>query len=527
MNDFETAKQHFLGGLQFLAKNDVRGAESEFTRSLELLPDRVSTLNNLAAVKIKQKQFAEAEKFARRAIALENNSTEAWANLAVAMAETDRLEEALQACDRALQHDSFYARAWLIKAGVLLELKLYDKALIACDHALKLEPGTYDILYIKSQALRWLGHQEEAVKVYMQSFEARATASPILISERRATQKADVLIITPRPIFDNTLQPFDTLLTRCPNFPGQLANYMSDEIHFTYVFMGDAARESAREKIPKPDLLINNYANGELILLEGNMDAMSKLVDSFDVPVVNHPKKAVLSARDTEAILLKGIPGIVVPKTMRFTLVGKSHEEVIKEIGSEFEYPFITRSLTRQMGKGMDLVDSPEKLAEILKIKSAKGTEDNFFVTKFYDSRGPTNYYRKIRASIVDKEIVITRVDFSTHWNVHGRKREDRAQFYLDNSHLLEEEKRVCQDPEAELGRPVMQALLAICDRVPLEVLGIDFDIDREGRVIFYEANATMNLFSTAWHTVPNPKIAADRLKDAFVRYFKSVAKRS
>ena len=41
------------------------------------------------------------------------------------------------------------------------------------------------------------------------------------------------------------------------------------------------------------------------------------------------------------------------------------------------------------------------------------------------------------------------------------------------------------------------------------------------------EANATMNLFSTARKEVPNPKEVGDRLKEAFQRYFMSLATRA
>jgi hypothetical protein len=58
---------------------------------------------------------------------------------------------------------------------------------------------------------------------------------------------------------------------------------------------------------------------------------------------------------------------------------------------------------------------------------------------------------------------------------------------------------------------------------VPLDIFGIDFAVDPEGRVVFYEANATMNLFSTANKLVPNPKEADERLKIAFQRYFGSL----
>ena len=74
--------------------------------------------------------------------------------------------------------------------------------------------------------------------------------------------------------------------------------------------------------------------------------------------------------------------------------------------------------------------------------------------------------------------------------------------------------------------RPAMQSLRAIRDRIPLEVFGIDFDVDADGRVVFYEANATMNLFSTARAEVPYPKDADDGLKLAFQRYFASLVTR-
>ena len=137
-------------------------------------------------------------------------------------------------------------------------------------------------------------------------------------------------------------------------------------------------------------------------------------------------------------------------------------------------------------------------------------------MTQFVDSRAGNEFFRKIRAAIVKDEIIIMRVDYNTHWNVHGRKSEKRVPFYLENLHLLEEEKRICKDPEAGLGRTAMQALRAIRERIPLDVFGIDFGVDADGRLIFYEANATMNLFSTAPKQIPNPKAGERKFEAGF-----------
>src|SRR4051812_25666913 len=115
MNDFETARQCFFQGLQFVEANNLQAAETEFARSLEIFPERVSTLNNLSAVKIKLCKFEEAEQLARRAVALEEKSAEAWSNLATALGSSERHEEALGACERAIKCNSSYATAWLAK----------------------------------------------------------------------------------------------------------------------------------------------------------------------------------------------------------------------------------------------------------------------------------------------------------------------------------------------------------------------------------------------------------------------------
>src|SRR4051794_20644904 len=115
MNEFETAKQLFFEGLQLLEANNLQAAETCFAQSLEILPERVSTLNNLSAVKLKLGKFADAEKLARKAVALEEKSPEAWANLGLALTATGRQEEALRACDRALDGNAAHAMGWLAK----------------------------------------------------------------------------------------------------------------------------------------------------------------------------------------------------------------------------------------------------------------------------------------------------------------------------------------------------------------------------------------------------------------------------
>ena len=519
MDFFEIAKQFFVGGLHLLQENNLEGAEAQFVRSLEILPDRVSTLNNLAGVKIKLQKFAEAEALARKAIALDEQSPEAWSNLGIVLAKTDRLEKALQAYDRALAGNATFIRGWQGRAETLLELKRYDEVLEACAQALRLDQNQPGVLHSQSLALKGLERMDEARKVYTKSLAMRVVSSPVYIAPRRATQKADALIISPDPSFKDSLDSFEALHRACPNFPGQLAGLLSHDFHFTFVFKGDAASRQARQQIPQPDFVINNCANAEHILTDGDMPGLIELVDGFQVPVVNHPTKVVQTGRDANAKLLENIPGVRVPKTMRFSAAGKTREQLVQEIEAQFNYPLITRQLATQRGIGMDKADSRAALVAVL----ASGMPEEFFVTEFVDSQREDKLYRKIRASIVQDEIVVVRVDFHPSWKVHGGRQGRRVSFYLENAHLLDQEKRICADPEKKLGRSAMQSLRALRDRIPLDAFGVDFNVDTDGALVFYEANATMNLLSTAQDIVANPKAANDRLLQAFSRYLASL----
>lgn len=519
MTDFENAKQFFLQGLQHVEANDLPAAEAMFTRSLELLPDRVSTLNNLAAVQIKLGKFNEAEAFARKAIALEQTSPEAWSNLALALTATERHEEALNACDRALTANPSDSKTWLAKIVTLRALKKYREALVACDHAWKVDSTNYEILYNQSLILKELNRPTEAQQVYQQGFEMRVAASPVFIGDRCATQKAEALIVNRRPAAHDEIWPFDWMGRYCGNFPSQFAAHLNDDFHFNYLFVRDALLPSNRAKIPKPNFIINNYTDAELLPSDTNLRPLTEFMESFGVPIVNHPAKAIQSGRDASAKRLADIPDVLVPKTLRFSSVGKPRHVLVREIEDQFEYPLITRTLASQEGIGMRKVDSHDALIELL----LAGCPDQFYVTQFVDTRGSNEHYRKIRGAIVGDEIILVRVDFSNHWMVHGRKKPERWAFYRANPRCLDDEKQICKDPQATLGTAAMQALRTIRERTPLDVFGIDFDVDAAGRLVFYEANATMNLFSNTPKDLPNPKEAGDQLKQAFQRFFTSL----
>ncbi len=523
MDHLETAKALFFEGLRFLEADDFSAAEARFARALELVPGRNSILNNLSAVKLRLEKFAEAEALARQAVAADDKSPDAWVNLGNALHATERPAEAVAAYDRALEGDANTFMAWLNKAVSLLALKNFDDALLACNQAVKLNSNQVQAVHTQSLILKELERTDEALKIYQRSLELRLAASPVSSTARCATQKAEVLVVLPNRYVDAGLKALELLHRQIGNYPCQLAERLRADFHFNFVFKDDAVRPAAREKIPPPNLVVNNCANADLMLAEGSQSELTALIESFGVPVVNHPAQVAQNSRVANVELLKKIPGIRVPLTARFSTVGKLREELVRAIEAQFDYPLITRTLTFQQGIGMNKVNSRADLHAVL---AAERCPEEFYVTAFVDSRGGKEFYRKIRAAFVQNEMVVMRVDNDTGWNVHARKSDARVAFYLANTQLLAEEKRICENPEAELGRTAMTALRAIRERIPLDVFGVDFDVADDGTLIFYEANATMNLLTTARKEVAYPEAADARLLQLLRDHFIALAVR-
>lgn len=350
--------------------------------------------------------------------------------------------------------------------------------------------------------------------------ERGAAIRPVYATPVKPGQGLEILVLSSMQ-FDDLAS--DRKLHFNGNYPAQILQVLGDEFHFSSVFAEFPESQAAVTKLPKPDLIINNLANGEQLLTDGTLEAVSVFADSFKVPVINHPSRVVHTTRDRSAELIADVPGVIVPKTRRFLKGDKPPEALAAEIENAFVYPLITRTTFSQEGMGMTKIDGHKALLDVLQ----DGVPREFLVTEFIDSHGTGQFYRKIRTAIIGDEMIVFRTDYDTDWNVHGRTSETRVRFYRDHPEFMAAEDRICRDPERELGMPAMQALRAMRERIPLEIFGIDFDVAPDGRVVFYEANATMNLLPAAILTdVASPRHAKERVIATFRQYLSTRALR-
>jgi hypothetical protein len=109
------------------------------------------------------------------------------------------------------------------------------------------------------------------------------------------------------------------------------------------------------------------------------------------------------------------------------------------------------------------------------------------YVTAFHDYASPDGLYRKYRTIFVDRRPYPYHLAISPNWLVHYFSADMVA-----HPEKLDEERRFLEDPDNVLGPRATAAIAAVAQRLDLDYAGADFTLLPDGRVLLFEANATM-----------------------------------
>ncbi|QWE07654.1 tetratricopeptide repeat protein, partial [Polynucleobacter sp. JS-JIR-5-A7] len=140
INHFDIAKKYFLDGLHKYQLGFYVEAEELYLRSLDLLPNRISTLLNLSSTQIHLKKFNEAKSTSQDILKIEPLNYEAINNIGLIESKIDNKKRALTSYSRALEINPQYAEAWSNRGITLNDLKRFDEALSSYDRALEINP---------------------------------------------------------------------------------------------------------------------------------------------------------------------------------------------------------------------------------------------------------------------------------------------------------------------------------------------------------------------------------------------------
>lgn len=218
------------------------------------------------------------------------------------------------------------------------------------------------------------------------------------------------------------------------------------------------------------------------------LEVLRLLLRGVPGKVINRPEAVLRSTRDQIAKRLSDIPGLLAPKAIRLraSMSASRIAEVLDRAGMIF--PLITREPGTHLGTTQARVDDLDQLT------AAMESGKEYIATQFVDYRSADGLYRKYRVFFIGPHTIFRHQLFSDFWNVHGK---DRGRVMSDRPDLRAEEEELFATVAGAFTPEVGQVLQTVRDRIDLDYFGLDFGFMPDGRMLLFEANATMNFFST------------------------------
>ena len=216
MTNIEIAKQLFIDGLNLIQNKEFEQAEKKFLKSLELIPDRESVLNNLSSAEIKLGKYQNAKKSATRVVELNKNNAVAWMNLGVIEQELNNFKISINCFNKAIEIDPLYFHAYNNKGILLCEVGQYQGAIINFDKALELKPDLLEAVLNKADAFKELKNFDEALKCIDTVLKIKNLAPEIW------AKKGEILHNMNR--YKEAIQAYDQAIKLDKNYAGAFCN---------------------------------------------------------------------------------------------------------------------------------------------------------------------------------------------------------------------------------------------------------------------------------------------------------------
>ena len=215
------------------------------------------------------------------------------------------------------------------------------------------------------------------------------------------------------------------------------------------------------------------------------LGVVDKLLEKSPVPVINRPSVLRSTTRDQVAKALSGIGGLIVPKTLRFDR--KSRKRAAEQVASGgFRFPGILRPAGTHGGEGVTLVRDVDQLTGML----SRYRES--YLTEFANYRSRDGFYRKYRCFFIGDEIVFRHLIISDHWSIHAR---DKKRVMESTAWMVREEEAIHNKGISHFTEKQIETMKEVKSRLDVDYFGMDFSITPSGRILLFEANATMNFF--------------------------------
>ena len=212
------------------------------------------------------------------------------------------------------------------------------------------------------------------------------------------------------------------------------------------------------------------------------------IVARTSAPVLNHPERVVHTSRTEQAARLASLDDVISAKVVsvpRERLLAAGTGALVHDLC--FTFPLLVRSPGFHNGLFFELVND----AEALGAAAATMPTDEVLLISFQETRSPDGMIRKYRVMTIDGALWPVHLAISPDWKVHYA-----SSAMHDNPSFRDEEALFLGDLERSLGPRAVRALERIAATMGLDYGGIDFGLDPHGRLVVFEANGAMAIFT-------------------------------
>jgi tetratricopeptide (TPR) repeat protein len=495
-------------------------AIASYRRAVELNPRSSEAHANLGRIFCDQGRFMEAASCGRCAIDIDPDSPVAHNNLGNALRETGGLAEAEACYRRSLVLNPNYLEALLNLGSILGDLGRWAEAVSTYRLAVQMHPNSGIAHNSLGRLLSRLSEDDEAA--------ARCLERAIALNASDASTYIELGNILMRKQRHGTalgmfrhaqkLQPlitwranqeraeFSAVFLDTPMAGSTPVSYLSGRAsydrHFHCVIPDTPVDvDLLRTKADVVFNMICNADDGEDILVHA-LD----LVRRLGCPTINHPLLIMQTDRATIARRLADIPCCVIPGTRRVA------GAVLAEAASKKEFagcrlPQLVRVAGTHGGDDFDKFENWDDIAGYV----SKNPETNYYLIDFIDYRSHDGFFRKYRVIFVDGEIMPYHLAIHDDWKVHHFRTD-----MVNQAWMREEEERFLADLGSVFNAANQDALRAIARATGLDYGGVDCGLDHDGRIVVFEANASMLVHDEKDETFTYKNQYVARIKDAF-----------
>ncbi len=238
-------------------------------------------------------------------------------------------------------------------------------------------------------------------------------------------------------------------------------------------------------QLPDHDVLFVAIAQSD-----DNMPLLKTLdttLATWQQPVLNPPAAIAQLSRNQACGLLKSLPGVMMPITVRVDrhLLEQISQGAIpvSDLLEDVDFPIIVRPVDSHAGNGLDKITEANALDDYLQTH----TDSEFYISPFIDYRGQDGLFKKYRIVLIAGRPFICHLGISEHWMIH----------YLnagmaENAGKRAEEAQVMANFDTDFAIKHGAAFQGIHERIGLDYVGIDCGETPDGKLLIFEVDSCM-----------------------------------